>query len=253
MTELKAYACMETYECTGAIIFAKSNIEARKAAANEFNDSELGGMSVKRAPWADKYGSRGKIPIADMIDQGWHFECWYSGLRIDSEIYDYGTDKWNPDTKECEGDTFLVGKTPVGFQEGPVFACQEYADLHWEEQRKRKEYEAEMLKMYRGMVLRRLPDAVLIDGQKYGQHEHIYSALASDGTTRVVEQVCIPFEFPGMKHNASLHVYRNNNKSDSIGPLLPHFMCANGDRELFEKWAKEQKKRVRKRIDGRQD
>lgn len=250
MTELKAYACMETYEYTGAVIFAKSNIEARKAAANEFNDNQLGGMSVKRAPWADKYGSRGNIPIDDMIDHGWHFECWCSGLRIDSEIYDYGTDKWNPDTEEYEEDTFLVGKTPVGFQEGPIFACQEYADLYWEEQRKRKEYEEEMLKMYRGMVLARLPDAVLINcDRRYGQGEHIYSEKASDGETRVVEQVTIPFEFPGMKHNASLNVYRHSYNHERIGPLLPHFLCANGDKELFEKWAREQKKRARKRID----
>lgn len=249
MTELKAYACMETYEYTGAVIFAKSNIEARKAAANEFNDNQLGGMSVKRAPWADKYGSRGNIPIDDMIDHGWHFECWHSGIRLDSELYDYGTEEYNFDTEEYEEDTSFVGKKPVGFQDGPIFACQEYADRHWEEQRKRKGYESEMLKMYRGLVLRRFPDAVLIDGQKYGQGEHIYSVLASDGETRVVEQVTIPFEFPGMKYNASLSVYRNHGRTDSIGPVLPQYMCANGDKELFVKWAREQKKRMRRRRD----
>lgn len=249
MTELKAYACMETYEYTGAIIFAKSNLEARKQSANEFNDGQLGGMTVNRAPWADKYGARHKIPIADMVDHDWHFECVYSGIRIESEIYDYGFETYNPDTKEYEDDISLVGKTPVGFQDGPVFACQEYADLHWEEQRKRKTYEAEMLKMYRGIVLARFPDAVLIDCDgRYGQGEHIYSVLASDGETRVVEQVTIPFEFPGMKYNVSLSIHRQYT-NEKIGPVRPQYMCANGDKELFVKWAKEQKKRMRKRRD----
>src|SRR5690606_20613022 len=116
---------METYEYQGAIIFAKSNIEARRWSANEFNDGELVGMSVKRAPWADKYGSGSKIPAADMVDAGWHFECSYSGARIDSDLYYYGIECYNEETKEYYQDTTCVGKEPVGFQHGPVFACQE--------------------------------------------------------------------------------------------------------------------------------
>lgn len=84
MTDLKAYSGMEVNsgEWSGAIVFAKSNLEARKMIANEFNEGELGGLQVTRAKWADQYGSRSKVPIEDMIYHNWHFECWWSGIHI---------------------------------------------------------------------------------------------------------------------------------------------------------------------------
>lgn len=234
MIGLKAFACMEPYENTGGILFAKSNIEARKWAANEWHDGDIAGMSVKRAQWADKYGSGSKIPIADMVDVGWHFECMWSGLRIDSDLYENPRPVYNEETKEWKDDDFLVGKSPVGFQNTWGFACQEYADLYDEKERKRKEFEEEWLKYYRGLVLKTFPDAILIPAKENSwQGEHIYS---SNG---IVQSVTIPFEFPGVKHWAALKVYREY--SQRIGPIQPHFTCAQGDLEEFEKWAKEQK------------
>src|SRR6218665_787596 len=116
MTELKAYDCLEPYENMGAIIFATSDIEARRRSANEFHDGDITGMSVKRAPWADKYQGRQNIPIDVMINHGWHFECCWSGVTIDSELYDYGREVYNRETQEYEMDETLIGKTPVGFQ-----------------------------------------------------------------------------------------------------------------------------------------
>lgn len=241
MAELKAYACLEPYESTGAIFFAKSDIEARRNSADEFNDGDITGMSVKRAPWADKYGSGSKIPISDMVDHGWHFECHYSGVTIDSDLYYEGHEIYNDETEEYEYDETCKGKEPVGFQYGPVFACQEYADKFSEDERKRKEFEANWLKFWRDYVLKKLPDAIIINRERYGQSEHIYSVKVPNTDMRTVEQVTIAFEFPGMKYNACLEFRRGTYNYSESGPPCPHFVCANGDREEFEKWVETQK------------
>lgn len=248
MTDLKAYACMEPYENTGAVIFAKSNIEARRWGADEFHDGELAGMIVNRAPWADKYGSRNKVPISVMVDNGWHFECCWSGVTIDSEIYEYGVEIWNPQTNEYEYDETLKGKEPVGFQESIYFACQEYADKWYEYKRLEKEFHEQELKYYRGIVLKNFPDAILMNGEGYMRRESIGSYDMKSGDfighgLRYVNGLHIPFGFPGMKHWAALE-YRQP-EYGKIGPTCPDFICANGDLEEFKKWSVGQKEKIK--------
>src|SRR4051812_28465441 len=84
MTSL-AYAVTETYENTGRIVFADRPIDARKIGAGEFNDGQLGGLSVRRAPWADRFGTARALPARVCIDEGWHFECSGCGATIDSD------------------------------------------------------------------------------------------------------------------------------------------------------------------------
>lgn len=247
-SELKAYACLEPYENTGAIIFAKSNIEARRRSADEFHDGDISGMSVKRAPWADKYGARQNVPIWDMVWHGWHFECCWSGIRIDEDLYyeyeGYSLDEEDEDGNELFYKSF-VGKKPVGYQEGLCFASQEYAD-NWEEYKRiEKEFHEEQLKYYRGIVLKNLPDAVLMDDERYYQcNEHISSRdMKTDnfqglGPRRLYE-VYIPIDFPNRKHWAALEFRQP--EYGKYGPTKPVFVCANGDLEVFEKWAAEQK------------
>ena len=93
---LLAYAVTEDFEGMGGIVFARSNIEARKWGAREYNDGELGGMTCKRVPWADRYASERDIPISAMVDVGWHFECHGCGRRIDTDLaytYDDGIEE----------------------------------------------------------------------------------------------------------------------------------------------------------------
>lgn len=236
-------------EWTGAILFAKTNLEARKWAANEYNDGELGGMQVTRAPWADEYGSSGKIPVKEMIYHGWHFECYWSGRTIQETLY-YGEDSfYNHETKEWEEDQSFIGKEPVGFQYGPVFACQEYSDLWHESKRLEKEFHEEQLKLYRAMVFKRLPDAVLINSEeRYGQREYISSMPIEDRGfntigKRYVTDVNIPIEFPGMKHWASLEHRQLDYRYH--GPTKPRFICASGDLEVFQAWVDEQKEKYK--------
>jgi hypothetical protein len=252
MSDLKAYSCMETYsgEWSGAIIFAKSNIEARKAAANEFNEGELGGMQVIRAPWADIYAARHLVPISAMVDHGWHFECVWSGCTIDSDLYENGIEFYNKETDEYEWNEVLKGKEPVGFQNGPCFACQEYADKYKEAKIIEKDFNEEQVKIYRDMVVKRLPDAVLIDQDGYMRRQWIGSRdmKTSDFlgfNSRYISEVHIPFSFPGMKHWAALE-FRQPEHGNKIGPNKPAFVCASGDREMFENWAKEQKEKYNK-------
>lgn len=239
MPDKKAYACLEPYENTGAVIFATSNIEARRVSANEFHDGELGGMSVKRAPWADKYESRHNIPISVMVDNGWHFECTYSGLTIDSDLYDYPRSVQD-DKGNWIDDDFLVGKEPVGYQDTRCFACAEYEELFNIQENKRKAFEAEQVEFYKNYILEKLPEATIIDEDGYNNGIHVYSVSSNHSDARVIQQLSIPFSFPGMKHWACMKLdmgYYNAPK----GPTQPIFTCANDDHEEFLKWIEKQK------------
>lgn len=247
MTELKAYSCLEPYEYTGAVIFAKSNIEARRKSADEFHDGEIGGMIVKRAPWADEYGSRGNIPILVMVENGWHFECSWSGIRIDSDLYRDGTYIYNKETKEDEWSGELIGKTPVGNQDSICFACQEYADQWNEYKRIEKEFNDKQLEYFRDIVRKRLPDAIIDDAKDgYMRHESITSFnMKSDWFhglgPRYVQSVHIPIIFPGRKHWAGLEFRQPH--YGQIGPIEPAFICANGDLEAFQAFVDQQKEK----------
>lgn len=235
-------------EWTGAVLFAKSNIEARKKAANEFNDGELGGLRITRAPWADEYGSRAKIPVSEMIHHGWHFECCWSGATINEDTYYEGLELYNYETKEYYWDETLKGQKPVGFQEGLVFACQEYADEYYEYKRKEKEYHEEQYEYYKAILLKRLPDAVIIDEDRFGSRMHISSRDMKTSHFeglghRYTYQVHIAFDFPGRKYWAALE-YRQP-ESYKQGPTEPEFACASGDLEVFEKFAKDQKEKYK--------
>lgn len=242
MTELKAYSCTETYsgEWTGGIHFAKSNLEARKIAANEYNDGELGGLQVKRAPWADKYGSGSKIPVSDMVDHGWHFECIHSGVTIDESIYYEPREVYNEETKEYEEDNFLIGKKPTGFQYGWCFACQEWEDEYKEEQRKRKEYEEEVLKFYRAFIWQRLPEAVIVCEGPMFKGQYIYTEIEYKTGIRTLKELTIPFEFPGSTGKSWLELKRYWD-DPKIGPIKPQFRVQQTDVETFYAWEKKQK------------
>lgn len=73
----KAYLVQCNYTNEGDVIFASSPIVARRWGASEFNDGELGGMSVRRAPQFDALrGDRRAINRA-LLAMGWE---WDDGL-----------------------------------------------------------------------------------------------------------------------------------------------------------------------------
>lgn len=86
MTEKKlmAFAVTEPNENLGEIIFATSDIEARRRGADEYNDGDLGGMRVRRQRHFDKYLGVG-VPVSDLVEEGWHFECCGCGLKMNED------------------------------------------------------------------------------------------------------------------------------------------------------------------------
>lgn len=56
------------------VVFARSNIEARRWFANEHCFGDLGGISCVRSNQFDKY-SPGPVPMNVLLEYGWWFEC----------------------------------------------------------------------------------------------------------------------------------------------------------------------------------
>lgn len=97
-TSLKAYIVTEPEENIGGVIYATSDIEARRRGADEYSDGELGGMSCRRAPELDdKRGDKRAITL-HLLAMGWWFESAAIGdgtltdddnpfVTIEGEIY----------------------------------------------------------------------------------------------------------------------------------------------------------------------
>jgi len=92
---MKAYTAIEecSGEYSGTVVFANSNVEARRMAADEINDGEFGGLRVMRQPELDSYYKK-PIPLEIMIDLGWWTGCSNCGIEIKEDLYydDYHDD-----------------------------------------------------------------------------------------------------------------------------------------------------------------
>jgi len=241
---LKAYAVTEPEESTGAIVFAVDNIRARKIGAAEYNDGELGGMTCKRAPWADLYQAEG-VPASVMVDHGWHFECHGCSRRIDSDMADWryhvhdGTPfrialklarryrKWTPDRM-------------IGTQYGAFCTTECYDDhIAYEVERKRRQDRA--IDRFKTIVARRFPGVEFVhDDRTWGNGHHAYAT--TEKGKWVVRQVSVSFNFPGMKYGpASLRWDHGNRWRNRGKPEKPHYSCFGGDKDAFEAWARDAK------------
>lgn len=237
MDRVLAYAVLEEYENTGSIIFATSAVAARRIGANEHADGDFSAVSCRRAKWADDYAGK-PLPISLMVEHGWHFECMGCGRRIDEDMRD-----WMMHVRE--GHTFrdklAIARryrkwTPaqiIGSQHSWAFctaACRDEHEAHEAERKRRQQHAIEVFKR---RVLKRFPDAKLIDDPAR-MRPHVYANM-ENGRWRV-RQVAVEFEFPGMKIGPA--AYRWDNHSSYRKPEKPHFTCCNGDREAFEAWAR---------------
>jgi hypothetical protein len=213
MTKLKAYSVTEHDENRGEIYFAKHAIVARRLGADQYGDSELSNVSCRRVPWADKFAAQGDIPIYDLINNGWHFECHGCGGQMDSDwFYD--------NNLKLEG--------AVGSMRTPTFCC---AQCQIEDEHRNallKDQRTEAIEMMKGVLLRRFPTAEVIE-----KDTHAY--VTGDHPSFVWEQVIIRFKYPGMKYGpAELRLDRKYGKP---GPHRPEFTCCGGDVEAFNAWA----------------
>jgi len=215
---LKAYAVTEPYENKGGIYFAKSNLDARKWGANIWNDNELGGMRVVRAPWADGYSV---VPASLMVDHGWHFECHGCGELIDED--------WLHDNNKNSRDV-------LGSQWGNVFCDQNCKAFYEEQEKQRKEVECNYLAVLREIVTTRFGMV------KFTERNHAYATKCKG--VWILQQAEVYFEFPGMKVGpASLRADCNNMRHSGPQPL--QLWVPSGDNEVFQKFVEKMKGRRR--------
>lgn len=238
MTELKAFTVNEPMEYTGGIVFAKSNIVARRLGANEYNDGEITGMSVRRAPWADSYLGQ-PIPASLLIAHGWHFECSGCGIRIVDDLYNWQDRCGVDDTLR---DMLAIARryrkwssdSVIGTQRSAVFCDQQCKDAHDAYRAECKAKEARAIEAFKAKILRRFPDAELIyDPDMLRPH-----AYATTHAGRiVVRQVVVEFTLPGLQYGPASLRWEHKTRSQYRRPEKPYYSCCNGDREAFEAYA----------------
>ncbi|TFZ81625.1 hypothetical protein [Candidatus Macondimonas diazotrophica] len=219
MSDLKAYAVTELDEGTGDIYFAKSNLEARKMGAAEFNGDELGGLRCVRAPWADDYAKIGQVPYIEKIDAGWWAECFHSGAVVSSDGISWGDEE----------------AFPVEPRIGELYATPEYMWKHDLSKAVSRQIEAVAKHLMAEELRRRLPDARPILGSKALDGWHFHASCGSD-FSYTIHQAIMSFAWPGASRGWASMTFREGKDDFS-------FWVAGGDRDRFLEWVKTQKER----------
>jgi len=220
-----AYTYNETDEWSGGVVFARSNIEARRMGANLLNMDEIAGLTVQRRPDLDQYADTG-VPARVLVEEGWWFECHGCGLRIN----DYRME-----------DAGLPVSGIVGYEQGRVYCSHACRMESRAEDAARDAFGKAFLDMLQDMVRARFPGAEIHFGD--GRHH----ASVPRYWPLVAQQAVVEFEWPGQKiGRASLEYHHATDYGATlIGPVRPEFRCCNGDREAFEAFAAEYPKATR--------
>lgn len=222
MSAQKAYTVLEENEWTGGVVFATSNVEARRFGANEFNEGEFSGLTVRRAPNWDKYQDTG-VPISEMICDGWNFECHGCGSRL--------TDDW----------FYEQGMTPtqaVGVSGGSVYCCWQCEAEDRADRAARKAYGETFLGIIRDRLRKRFGEVSFPQGT-FRQHVLVRQQQGQF----LVQHATVAFEFPGMEIGPAHARYDQQDVgftyhgSERQGPPQLLVLCCNGDREAFETFA----------------
>lgn len=226
---LKAFAVQETDENTGGIFFARHDIAAKKAGANEFADGDISTVSCRRAPWADAYAET-KVPVTVMIANGWHFECYGCDARID----EYWLEEHN-----------LPLDGVIGTQWSAVYCCSRCRRKHLSRRRRTEAAKQRAIDAFKAIVRKRFPDAVFVDQHDNPNWRHHAHVTCARGGGWHWQQVNVAFTFPGMQIAPA--TYRLDERpwvgygGVFIGPVAARYMCCTGDRDAFEAWAKASK------------
>jgi hypothetical protein len=214
----KAFMYQETDEWTGGIVFAGSNIEARRIGANLLDRDGIGGMSVHRRADLDRYESEG-VPARVLVADGWWFECSGCGMRVDEDnLIDEG----------------MSTAGVVGVEGGRVYCCHTCQRDDLARRAAKKAFGEAYLDMMRDIVRRRFPG---ID-HRFEDHRHHYYVDRCGGEM-CVRDATVEFSFPGGQYSVSLRMrHAGQYGKPLIGPVRPEFFGSNGDREAFEAFAR---------------
>lgn len=210
-------------EPRGCVVFAKSNIEARRRGASELDCDEICGLSCRRAEWADEFEASKSVPAEVMLANGWQLTC--SGC--DQIIYDGGTVTRWVDDEEVE-----IGVAPVGTQHyafcTPECHASETFRRAWMKRGDRRCFE-----VFKREVMRKLP-GVTIDPDKpaderWSGHHHRYFGHHSKSKRGRAICFVVHFTFPGSKYGGS---YRYDlGYEDKRGKR--QVLIANGDMDAW--------------------
>lgn len=207
----------DPYEPAGCVVFAKTDIEARRKGANELDCDEIGGLECRRAKWADEYEPMGYVPATVMLANNWSLSC--SGCE--QMIYDGGeVTRYDEDDQEYE-----VEVNPVDHGRH-VYCTPECRDRDLTQSARRKRGERRFWEALKREALRKLP-GIVIDPEKsgacyFGHH------TKSKRDRAICFVVC--FSFPGSKYGGK---YRYDlGYDDTRGKR--QILIANGDMEAWD-------------------
>lgn len=134
----------------GGVYFTPQAIHARKAVCDYWQDGELGGAEVRRAPDLDKYESVGRVPMWEMLCKGWWNECYQCGQHLsDGEQYDDEGNEYYIDVMKVVGD--------LG---APVFCDENCFNCYEKEQSTKQELKYRCLSDLRGIIETKFGEAV---------------------------------------------------------------------------------------------
>lgn len=212
---LKAFAVTDKDEGSGGVVFAKTNVEARRVGAAEFGDGDFAAFDCRRAPEFDRWASRGAVPLLALYEAGWWQECVGCERRIQQ---DWDDEPLNP------------RETPRGLYCTP--ACKRWDD---EERAKRERHEARALRAMERSLLRRLPAAEIVRDKSDAMHRaHAYVRRDQFGRWRI-HQAVVAFRFPGAQHG--LASFRADDRhSTHFDRKPPGLYVPAGDRAVFDAW-----------------
>lgn len=217
--ERRAYTVRlpDGYDEGGGTIFACSNIEARRIAADEWCDGELRGLSVVREPGFDQYRETG-VPARVLVGRGWWFECYGCDMRISEDDL-------------AENDMRI--EDVIGTERSAVYCCVECRDeAKARAEREKTGGEAFLARLRKIVIAKYGPEANF-----EGVRDHIFAR--EEGGCVVIRQAIVEFRFPGQKiGSASLrYEWGHTPECPQIGPPAPQVFCPTGDLEAFKAWA----------------
>lgn len=222
---MPAYAVnvKDPYEPAGCVVFAPSDIVARRKAASELDCDEISGLSCRRAPWADEFEATRVIPATLMLANGWYLICAGCEQTISE---DCTVTRYDDDGEEYEEDV-----NPVGTQHC-VYCTPECQKRDKDERARRKRGERRFWSALAREALRKMPGITIDpDNTESGssRHHRYFGNHTKSNRDRAICFV-VGFHFPGSKYGGSYRYDLDYEATKGTRQVL----IANGDMEAWE-------------------
>jgi hypothetical protein len=179
--KIKAYEVRDSDEGNCVIAFATNSAAARREGADELCTDWESIESCTRKPAYDIYAP-GPVPVMELLNDGWWFECSHCGRRVTSDMAD-----------DLDDD----GLDPADFVPEPhgnhsVFCSANCAAKHYAHRRANEHAKADLLELFDA----RFPGATVQRVQVYGQK--LEPSPPKGGTLCSVD-----FTFPGAQYGGT--------------------------------------------------